>query len=108
MSPSERRQSILNRLCRRGFDTYENLALEYGVCERTIRYDVESLMSSYPIETAQRRNGGVRIADGFHLHHEHDSKTLTPRQCSVLERLRCQLDGEDRDALTGILSEFAP
>lgn len=113
MNPFERRQGIWNLLCRRGCDTYENLAREFGVCERTIRYDVESLMCSYPIETMRGHNGGVRVADGFpsyYNRHNRDAKTLTPRQRSVLEKLSVssQLDGEDRDALTGILSEFAP
>ena len=51
MSPSERRQQLLETLCRRRHDTYGNLAREFNVSERTICRDVAVLMCSYPVET---------------------------------------------------------
>ena len=59
MSPSERRQRLLEVLCLRRYDTCANLAHEFHVCQRTIRYDIEILMCSYPIETVRGRYGAV-------------------------------------------------
>ena len=41
----ERRMEILEVLCRRRSDTVENLANEFGVSKRTIKYDIASLGS---------------------------------------------------------------
>ena len=59
-SPSERRQELLEVLCRRRHDTYDNLAFEFNVSRRTIRRDIAILMCSYPIETSRGYGGGVR------------------------------------------------
>lgn len=106
MEAFERRQKILKVLCLRRYDTYENLAQEFHVCERTIRYDIASLMRSYPIETVRGHGGGIKVADGFYLYR--DAKSLTPEQCNVLKKLSTQLDGKDRDTLNSILAKFAP
>ena len=39
MSASDRHQRLLEVLCLRRHDTYDNLAHEFNVCKRTIRYD---------------------------------------------------------------------
>ncbi len=83
MSPSERRQELLEVLCHRRHDTYDNLAFEFHVSRRTICRDVAILMCSYPIETFRGYGGGVRVANGYYLHH----RTLNPRQVSLLIRL---------------------
>ena len=54
----ERRKEIFAALCRRRYDTVGNLANEFGVCEKTIRNDLQVLMCSYPIKTMQGRYGG--------------------------------------------------
>ena len=104
MSPSERRQKLLEVLCIKRYDTCKNLAHEFHVCERTIRYDIEVLMCSYPIETFRGYGGGVRVANGYYLHH----RTLNPRQVSLLIRQREHLVGDDLDTLNSILVQFAP
>lgn len=68
MSPSERRQELLEVLCHRRHDTYDNLAFEFHVSRRTICRDVAILMCSYPIETFRGYGGGVRVANGYYLH----------------------------------------
>ena len=103
-SPSERRQELLELLCRRRFDTYDNLAFELKVSRRTIRPDVAILMSSYPIETARGDGGGGKVADGYYLYR----RTLNKKQIALLTRLRAQLDGDDLDTLDSILYRFAP
>ena len=99
---------ILNRLlevlCRRRHDTYDNLAFEFNVSRRTIRRDIAILMCSYPIETSRGYGGGVRVADGYYLHR----RTLNKKQVALLIRLRVQLDGDDLNTLNSILRLFAP
>ena len=85
MSPNERRQELLETLCRRRKDTYDNLAHEFGVSKRTIRYDIEILSCSYPIE------------------HQ-----CFPGQVALLKKLGAQLQGEDLATLNSIISDFAP
>ena len=110
MSPAERRQELLEVLCRRRHDTYDNLARDFNVSKMTIRRDVAALMCSYPIETVHGgRHGCVRVMDGFYLkHHKTDHGHLTPRQAVLLRTLSSQLEGEDLDTINSILVQFAP
>lgn len=105
MRPYERQQRILEVLCQRRHDTYDNLAQEFHVSKMTIRRDIEVLSCSCPIETVWGgRYGGVRIMDGAY-----SGKTfLNPEQTELLRRLRTQLDGHDRLVLTSILYQFTP
>ncbi len=105
MSAAERRKAVLEALCTRRHDTYENLAREFGVSTRTVQRDVEELMCSYPLKTVRGRyGGGVEVEEGFYL----TRKTLTPKETELLRRLRTQLEKEDRKTIDGILSRFAP
>lgn len=110
MSPSERRQKLLEVLCLRRYDTCANLAREFHVCQRTIRYDIEALMCSYPIETVHGgRHGCVRVMEGYYYHHKSSAnKALNQKQTALLRKLRCQLVGDDRDTINSILVQFAP
>lgn len=58
MRINDRQQQIINLLCQRRSDTVQNLATELGVCERTIRRDIEELTLTYPLETVRGRYGG--------------------------------------------------
>ena len=61
---NDRQQQLISLLCQRRSDSIQNLAMELGVCERTIRRDIEELTLTYPIETVRGRyGGGVRMAD---------------------------------------------
>lgn len=103
-SPSERRQELLELLCRRRHDTYDNLAFEFGVSRRTICRDVAILMCAYPIETVRGRyGGGVKLSDGQNPYRS----TFTPKQTALLIRLKEQLDGDDLETMKGILLQFA-
>ena len=105
MTANERRQQLLEVLCRRRHDTTENLAAEFGVSERTIRRDIEELTLSYPIETVcGRYGGGVKVADWYHL----DRKTLSPEQTTLLKKLAPSLQGNDLAVMNNIISQFAP
>ena len=104
MSANDRRRQILDLLCLRRRDTVQNLASELGVCERTIRRDIEVLTLSYPIETVcGRYGGGVKMADWYHQDH----RRLSPRQTALLKRLAAGLEGEDLEDMNQILLRFA-
>lgn len=105
MSPNERRQRLIEVLCQRRQDTMANLAEEFGVNERTIRRDIEVLTLSYPIDTiCGRYDGGVKVADWYHL----NRKALSPEQAELLKRLAPTLAGADLATMNSIISQFAP
>ncbi len=110
MSPAERRQELLEVLCLRRHDTYDNLAHEFNVSKMTIRRDIAVLMCSYPIETVHGgRHGCVRVASWYHLNYKpSERKFLDSKQAALLRRLREQLAGDDRDTINSILVQFAP
>ena len=105
MSQSDRRQRLLEVLCLRRQDTYDNLAREFNVSKRTIRYDVAALMCSYPIETVcGRYGGGVKVRNDYYPYR----KTLDKEQIKLLVRLSAQLDGEDLATISSIIFQLAP
>lgn len=110
MSAADRRQRLLEVLCLRRHDTYDNLARDFNVSKMTIRRDVAALMCSYPIETVHGgRHGGVKVLNGFYVnHHNSDRTILTPKQVSLLKRLSSLLTGDDLATLNSILLQFAP
>lgn len=56
---AERRLNLLIALCKRRYDTADNLAFELGVSERTIRHDIGILSSDFPVYTVCGRHGGI-------------------------------------------------
>ena len=102
MSSMERRMEILETLCRRRNDTVENLANEFGVSKRTIKYDIEALSLSYPIYTTQGNGGGVHVVDGFRM----GRKYMSDEQTALLEKLAVKLTGTDLKTMQEILKTF--
>lgn len=101
---NDRQQQLISLLCQRRSDSIQNLAMELGVCERTIRRDIEELTLTYPIETVRGRyGGGVRMSDWYFQ----DRPKLTPKQTALLKRLAIGLHGEDLDEMNRILTHFA-
>lgn len=104
MRINDRQQRLISLLCQRRSDTIQNLAAEFGVCERTIRRDIEELTLTYPIETVRGRyGGGVKMADWYFQ----DRPKLTPKQTALLKRLAVGLHGEDLNEINQILTHFA-
>ncbi len=104
MGVNERRNEIMEVLCRRRHDTMQNLATEFGVSIRTIRNDIDILSLSYPLETIRGRYaGGVKVMDGFYMNH----KYLKSEQHELLKRLSTSLTGSDFDVMNSILKDFA-
>ena len=103
MGPNERRLEIIEILCIRRQETMFNLAQEFGVSERTIKRDIDTLSLSYPIETIRGNGGGVKIRNGYTL----NQKFLKPAQQELLERLRTTLSGQDLAIMESIFNDFA-
>ena len=104
MDAHERRQRLLERLCRERHDTYKNLAQLFGVSKRTIQNDIMVLTGSYPIETVcGRYGGGIRLMDGYHL----DPKRLPADETNLLKWLAKSLHG-DLVLMNGIITRLAP
>ena len=104
MDPLERRAAILEVLCRSRHETTANLAAQFGVSERTIRNDILVLSCSYPIQTVRGRyGGGVVLADWF----RRESKSLSPKQETLLKQLALTLTGEDLAVMNSILTQFS-
>ncbi len=105
MDAGERRRAIWSALCQRRHDTIQNLASEFNVCPRTIRYDVVALSLSHPLETVRGRyGGGVKLPDWYHP----TRTTLCPEQVALLKKLAPSLQGDDLAVMNSILSQFAP
>ena len=101
---NDRQQQIINLLCQRRSDTVQNLAADPGVCERTIRRDIEELTLTHPLETVRGRyGGGVKMADWYFR----DRPKLSPKQTALHKRLAVGRHGEDLDEMTQILARFA-
>ena len=104
MRPSERREKILELLCIRRQDTVENLAAEFQVSERTIKYDIEELTLTYPIETIRGRyGGGVKVKDGYYVGRNY----LKPPQKNLLLKLLSGLSGKDAEIMNSIIKDFS-
>ena len=101
LTATERRRALLETLCKRRFDTRENLAFEFGVSKRTIEYDVTVLSINYPVYTVQGNGGGIRVMDGFDL----DKPRLTEKQTAFLVKLLPALSAEDKKAMAEILND---
>ena len=105
MDAHERRQRLIERLCRERRDTYEHLAQLFGVSKRTIQNDIMVLTGSYPIETVcGRYGGGIRLIDGYYF----NPKRLTAEETNLLKRLATTLYGEDLILMNGIITRLAP
>ncbi|MGI6702348.1 MAG: HTH domain-containing protein [Christensenellales bacterium] len=103
MRATERRMAILEALCKRRHDSVENLANEFNVSVRTIKYDIEALILSYPVYTTQGCGGGVHVVDGYYI----GRKYLKPSQEALLQKLKKSLEGVDIRTMEEILKTFA-
>ena len=81
----------------------QNLATEFDVSVRTIKYDLEYLACSAPIYTVQGNGGGVRVADGWYA----GRRYLRGDQEELLRRLMDGLQPDDQKVMQGILASFA-
>lgn len=81
---AERRIEIIKLLCRRRKEKVKNIASEFGVSERTIRRDIETLSLIYPIYTQSgRESGGVYILDTYSF----EKMYMSSGQIELLEKV---------------------
>ena len=102
-SALDRRQQILEVLSDRRQESVSNLANEFGVSVRTIKYDLEILSASAPIYTVQGNGGGVRVMDGWYV----GRRYLHDDQEALLRNLMDGLQPDQKKTMEGILSAFA-
>ena len=102
MTSNERRNALLKILSMRRFETLENLAFEFGVSKRTIRYDIEILSLTYPIYTVQGNGGGIHVDENYRL----GKSYLKKDQQELLERLLPNLNGKDATTMREIIKTF--
>lgn len=111
METSERRMAILKLLCRRRHETMTNLANEFGVSERTIRRDIETLSLHEPIYTQSGRyTGGVYVMENYTMDHmyfqEDQIKVLRKLLSFAQEKRRCDLNEEEIHTLKYLINEY--
>ena len=100
MVSDERRVSIWNTLCIYHRMKIDRLVEIYKVSRRTIRYDIECLSLTYPIETVRGRYGGcVKIPDGLNPR----PRVITLEQMAFLISLLPRLEGKEKQILLGII-----
>jgi predicted DNA-binding transcriptional regulator YafY len=102
MSTGERQREIIRILLGRRFETMQNLAVEIGVSDRTIRRYVLILMADYPIETVLGKHGGVRLADWYKPY----TKLLSREHRQALIKATASTDENTARLLGEILSLF--
>lgn len=102
MTSIERRNALLEILSMRRFETLENLAFEFGVSKRTIRYDIEILSLTYPIYTVQGNGGGIHVDENYRS----GKSYLKKDQQELLERLLSNLNGKDATTMREIIKTF--
>ena len=103
MKALERRQAILELLCERRSDTFENLAFEFSVSKMTIYRDVLELSLSYPIYTKSgRHEGGVYVAEDYYLGKQY----LRSEEKELLEQLSLSLGDDQKKTLQSIIRRF--
>lgn len=104
LSKDERREAILEALYRRRHDTISNLAHEFDVSVRTIKYDIEAIMRSHPIYTMQGKyGGGVYVSDG---QLDNRRKFCDREEADLLSKLSKQLSGHDAEVMARMMKKF--
>lgn len=112
MGPAERRSAIMKFLCRRKFDTIKNIAFEFGVSERTIRRDIETLSLTEPIYTQSGRyGGGVYVLDGYAV----DEIYISDKETEILCKLqyiaenhkKCILTKSELETFKNIITKYS-
>ena len=111
MGTAERRNEIMKQLCRRRYDTITNLAVEFGVSERTIRRDIEELSLTEPIYTQPGRyGGGVYVVEEYSLNRMYMSERETEllnKLCVIAQKQeQCILTSEELLMLKRITKDY--
>ena len=99
MTAIERRIEMLNILAERREEKISNLADEFNVCVRTIKYDIEILSRDHPIETVVGRYGCVRMMPGCRIY----QNDISIQQQEFLLSLAEKVDASEKTLLLQLL-----
>ena len=111
MRTTERRTEIMRILCRRRHETISNLAEEFGVSERTILRDIETLSITEPIYTqCGRYGGGIYVSEDYYMNQMY----MSDKELTVLHKILslarnkdiCDLKKEEYEVLSTIILEY--
>ena len=102
MTAIERRAEIMRILVARRSANIRALAVELGVCRRTICTDIEILTVDYPLETVRGNGGCVRVAEWYHPHRN----IMSMEQQTVLSQLMESATKQQREVLQQMLVEY--
>ena len=92
MGKAERVNQLTRLLCRRRYESVQNLAQEFGVSTRTIQRDIEEISSTMPIYTKTGRyGGGVYVVEGYYI----DRMYMEAAELAVLEKLAHSVQDDD-------------
>ena len=106
MGTAERRHEMMKLLCRRRYETIQDLASEFGVSMRTVQRDIEVLSRTIPIYTRfGKYGGGVYVVENYSI----DRMYMTDAELDVLQKLYIAADENaslltvDEKSLLGLL-----
>lgn len=99
----ERRLLILEILRVQRHVTVSDLSERFGVCKRTIQYDLDYLSSFIPVYSVRGKGGGFHVMEGWHK----SPRYLTKEQNDLLLRLLPTLSSEDQTIIQEILDAFS-
>lgn len=106
----ERRSQLWEKLRRRKYDKIENLAIEFGVSERTIRRDIQVLSLQKPIYTLQGRYGGVYVigeAASLRYYDDKETSILLKLHASILKSEPCILTEDEIRIFEKLISDIS-
>ena len=103
MLPLERKMEILQILSAERQTTVKRLAEHFGVSEKSIRRDIETLTLSYPIYPVSGNGGGIRVMNGWYVNRHY----LTADQEALLKELMEGLQPEKAALMQSILKSFS-
>lgn len=110
MGIAERRVEIMRILYRRRYEKISNLAQEFGVSERTILRDIESLSITEPIYTQCGKYGGVYVMDEYNINRmymkDEEIEVLHKLLSSIENKAGCDLDDKECNILKNIISQY--
>lgn len=103
MTATERREAIVQLLCKRNHETVGNIAFEFNVSTRTIMRDIAKLSLSYPVYTVPGKyNGGVYIADDYYIGKQY----FTDVELQTIISLMAKADDDQKMVLLGIIKKY--
>lgn len=85
MGTVERRLKIMRLLCKRRYETMQNLAEEFNVSIRTIKRDIDELTFLMPLYVKSgRHDGGVYVDKDYTM----DRMYMTEEEIELLNRVK--------------------